>query len=242
MPETWETALQEYRYPVDLTKFEGAGNNPPGWFEINIAKGDLAETTAFEDRFRKKAPHHLNAWYEVVFWKMASQNGRNNSTTRKAIWNVENSKVTAERLHELCYEYMDKRDKKSFRRFQKNLFSSHAMPVAATFPAFLDPFNFPMADRQVTEWVSKYGSQHSYAQSPLSEAPDIGTNRPDGTSLSANRTKQWDFVQSWIDWCRCTRDILNKDPDRKRDWRARDIEMAVWTAQKKGLELNPLLS
>ena len=86
---------------------------------------------------------------------MASQNGRNNSTTRKAIWNVENSKVTAERLHELCYEYMDKRDKKSFRRFQKNLFSSHAMPVAATFPAFLDPFNFPMADRQVTEWVSK---------------------------------------------------------------------------------------
>ena len=65
--ETWARALDEYRYPVDLTKFSGAGAS---WFELNTKPGNRIKTMEFEARFRRQAQHHLEVWSEVVFWKL----------------------------------------------------------------------------------------------------------------------------------------------------------------------------
>ena len=70
MVRTWQHALDEYRYPVNLSDYEFATSEGPGWFELNLSKGDRVETIGFEKRFRGKAQTHLEAWYEVVFWKL----------------------------------------------------------------------------------------------------------------------------------------------------------------------------
>ncbi|MCY4653128.1 MAG: hypothetical protein OXC95_08190 [Dehalococcoidia bacterium] len=141
MPETWEKALKAYTYPessklpLDLSKFIDASKYP-GWFECRIDNGALSETRAFEDRFRELAPHHLEAWYEVVFWKMYSQSVWSNSTTQTAIANVEKAGVSANDLWTLCHEYMANLDKRAFRDFRNKLFSS-GIATVATFPAFI---------------------------------------------------------------------------------------------------------
>ena len=76
MVKTWQHALEEYRYPVNLADYEFATAEAPEWFELNLLTGDRAETINFEDRFRSMAQNYIEAWYEVVFWKNYS-NGLN---------------------------------------------------------------------------------------------------------------------------------------------------------------------
>ena len=81
MSASWKETLQAYKYPVNLADFVDAGKYP-GFFECNIS-GDLDSTRAFQDRFREKAPYHLGAWYEVMYWKLYSQGGRANGITKR---------------------------------------------------------------------------------------------------------------------------------------------------------------
>ena len=92
MPDTWENALQAYSYSVDLSEFEDA-DKYSGWFQRDDSplNGTLKETIIFEDRFRELAPHHLEAWYEVVYWKTYSQKRLRNSATQRAIKRIEYS-------------------------------------------------------------------------------------------------------------------------------------------------------
>ena len=221
MPDTWEAALQAYRYPVNLTTFEGESDYP-GWFEGNLVKGDLAETIAFENRFRENAEHIIEAWYEVVFWKMYSQGGRADIRTQEMVRKMKSEKTTADELWNLCMEYIDRQNKESFELFRKKLHkeTSPMVTTAAVFPAFLCPDRFPVVDSQITRWAKCYGPLHR-------SAPDISiaqTWKNDDV-----RINMWDFVTTWIEWCRYTRDRLNESSDRKREWRARDVEMAVFT-------------
>ena len=78
--ERWERALLEYRYVVDLRDFAGRSEYGEQWFSENLASGDREETIHFEDRFRAAANVAIEAWYEVIFWKMASQGRRDYST------------------------------------------------------------------------------------------------------------------------------------------------------------------
>ncbi len=226
MPQTWIKALDEYRYPANLAKFGDVGAYPD-WFEGNISKGDREQTIAFEDRFRELAPYHLEAWYQVVYWKMYSQ-GRRDHVTRNAIANIKDSGLTAKRLYELCLKYIDHPDRTTFLAFQKNLFPSDAIPIAATFPAFFCPENFPMVDNQIASWVKTNGHDHIYGNSTgiVQWPPRTGVNSVGG------------FVLPWYKWCRHTAGILTERTGCH--WRARDVEMAVFTAQRKELPLSPL--
>ena len=49
--------------------------------------------------------------------------------------------------------------------------------------------------------------------------------------------RHWQFVESWIAWCQFTARKVSQCSGRA--WRARDVEMAVFTAQRCGLTLNP---
>lgn len=246
MPHTWERALQKYKYPdpeklpLDLSTFMDAADYS-GWFQYNDSPVacDLEATKKFEDRFRELAPHYLEAWYEVVFWKMYSQPRSRNRITKHVIKEITSDEITSNILHALCRWYTNSDNPfgfsghEMFRVFRRMLIINDVVATAAIFPAFLDPDNFPMVDTQVARWSKANGAQHSYAPNgpDLSNAPTLGK----GKVLTDSH---WPFVESWIDWCRHTRDILNKRTERK--WRARDVEMAVFTAQKYHLPLKPL--
>ena len=243
MPESWIEARDAYNYPVNLADFADA-REYKGWFESNI-DGDLHSTRAFQDRFRENAPYHLDAWYEVVHWKLYTTRNKQgelirDKATQDRIQYIKSQKIVscegtsikfkrlnAEHLWKLCCDFTQSEslDIKDFQTFQRKIVRGKGVAIAATFPAFLDPMRFPMVDRHVAKWVRKNGKQHGFPSMSIV---------PVGTIV----TDDWDFVKLWIQWCRLTASKLSELTGK--EWSARDVEMAVFTADRKRLYLNPL--
>ena len=227
MTQSWQKALDLYRYRVDLADFKDA-QMYPDWFEYDTGNGDRANTMGFEEWFREFAPHHLEAWYEVVFWKLYSQPSRRDRITPDAIANVERSRLTAGDLWNLCHDYIGSPSSRSFTNFRKHFFDSNVIATAATFPAFICPKKFPMVDKHIARWASDNVHNHLYQIQGRSITLPMKDN--------VNSFDQ--FVRPWYRWCRITACILTKRTGNY--WRARDVEMAVFTAQRSGFPLNPL--
>ena len=231
MPHTWKHALDQYRYPVDLRKFTGAQEHQR-WFELNTSPGDPLRTIAFETRFREQARHRLEAWGEVVFWKLYTMPLARDKTTR----NVLSSSVAAGELWSRCIEYVENPGRVTFRAFRQKLFTAPVVATTATFPAFICPEKFPMVDTQITRWAVENGDRHGYA---ADGGPDLECV-PVLRSGEVLQERHWPFVESWIAWCGFSAWKLSQVPGPT--WRSRDVEMAVFTAQKCGLPLTPLTS
>jgi hypothetical protein len=94
-----------------------------------------------------------------------------------------------------------------------------------TFPALAYPEKFPMVDKQIAKWVNLNGANHN-----------ININfKLIPTSLREN---DFDNYLNWVAWCREISATLIKRTTIK--WRPRDVEMAVFTAHRNNLLLNPL--
>jgi hypothetical protein len=99
-----------------------------------------------------------------------------------------------------------------------------------TFPALACPEQIPMIDKQVANWVNLNDSEHS-----INKSKKLTKFKLNYTSLREN---DFDNYLNWIKWCRETSDVLTRLTKDK--WRPRDVEMAVFTAQRNNVLLNPL--
>ena len=188
----------------------------------------------FETRFREQAHEHLEAWGEVVFWKLFSS-GRGRATMRATA--LLGSDVAPADLWSSCADYIANPSLVSFRAFRCRLFTQPVVATAATFPAFICPEKFPMVDTQITRWASENGGEHGYSGIGGPDLEGVPNLRP-GAVL---RESHWRFVESWIAWCQFTAGVLSQGT--RRVWRARDVEMAVFAAQKgRNVTLRPLTS
>jgi hypothetical protein len=224
----WRDCLARYRYPVALQEYRFRQQHPE-WFARCLNTGDLAETAAFEEYFRQHAPIALEPWYEVVFWKLASQKQIRNGTTRNIAESLA-SRTTAEKLWEACHQYTQclhaGAAREKFRTFL-DLFDlkTDSVAVVATFPAFMDPERFCMVDTRIAKWVGHEMEVHNRAD------PTVPLLRPPFLDSSATvlKMKDFDFLQSWVQWCRYAAAKLTAKSDGFQ-WRTRDVEMAVFTA------------
>ena len=82
-----------------------------------------------------------------------------------------------------------------------------------------------MVDTQIARWVRENGEQHGYP----------GDIEVPGAAIAE---RHWPFVASWTAWCQTMAARLSRRTGFF--WRARDVEMAIFTAQRCGLDLNPL--
>ena len=226
--ETWARALDQYRYRVDLTRFTGADEHP-SWFDLDTKLGDRLKTIEFEDRFREQAQHRLAVWGEVAFWKLYTMPHVRDGTTQRVL----DVRVRPDELWSACMDYIEVGSRKAFSTFRSKLFASRGVATAATFPAFICPERFPMVDTQITRWALENGHLHGYS----------GIGGPDLEQVPALKAgvlkeSHWPFIESWIAWCRFTAGKLNRRTGCA--WRARDVEMAVFTAQRFDLRLTPL--
>ena len=156
--ETWARALDEYRYPVDFTRFTGAGAHP-SWFDLDTEPGNRLKTMEFEARFREQARHRLEVWGEVAFWKLYTMPLVRNGTTQQVL----DVRVRPNELWSACMDYIEEESRNSFSTFRSKLFSAPVVATAATFPAFICPERFPMVDTQITRWALKNGHCHCYS-------------------------------------------------------------------------------
>ena len=171
------------------------------------------ETFAFQSNFKRQAPDRLEAWFEVAGWKSL----RSESKTAN---HIRSTGITARELLGLCENYIDNPTKETFRRFRFHIAKTDVVATAATFPAFLRPDLFPMVDTQTAKWVSRN--------------PWTGIAAPNLTKGKVLHERHWPYVWDWVRWCRQVAQQLGAS------WTPRDVEMAVFTAQRSHLDLPSL--
>jgi hypothetical protein len=228
----WIEALARYTYPVNLQAFSGRTECGETWFNLDIARGDRSETIQFENRFREHACSRIEPWGEVIFWKMASQGGRANIQTERAFARIAESGTSAEDLWLRCHEFIAAGTEEAFRKFQTTFFRSSSIAIAFTFPAFVRPEKFPMVDTRIVRYIAAEGLRLGFPQS--SEVEKTLRRYRERPSPGVLTLYDWPFVEAWIEWCRKMAGQLSKIGDF--EWRARDIEMAVFRAWGEGEE------
>jgi hypothetical protein len=230
MPETWTRAVNAYNYPVTLSDY-GKASEFPNHFMRTIA-GDRTSTIEFENYFRANYSDSVEPYLEVVFWKLYSQRKRFGfEKTDRIVDNVLQEGVTATELRGAIDLFVEKPTKANLSVLRARLgLKSPVLAVALTFPAFVDPFRFPMVDMQTARWITSNHPNHNQNRRSLLTPFKFGY-----PSLQDN-----DFPNyiNWVAWCR---EIAHALTDATNIvWRARDVEMAVFTAARQSLPLNPL--
>jgi hypothetical protein len=229
MPDSWTRALNLYCYPVDLGCYQRR-HEFPGFFEILIP-GDRNSTIAFENHFRESALKNIAAYFEVVFWKLFSQPGRRQRSTDRIVSYVLERNIQPSDLWNAVMNFVENQSISNLRDIREMLgITANVLAIPLTFPALVCPEKIPMIDNQVAKWVNLHGAEHS-----------VNTNN-NLTNFILNQTSlrknDFDNYLNWIAWCRENSVMLTKVTNN--NWRARDVEMAVFTAQRNNLLLNPL--
>ncbi len=228
MPETWLEALRSYSYPVDLSNYDRA-NQFPGFFENIIGCRD--STIGFETYFRERAPNHIEVFFEVVFWKLYSQPHIRNGSTNRIVDFILNHGVTAQLLWGSVQRFLANPNISTLRQIRVLLgLKTKVLAVPLTLCAFAKPEKFPLIDMQVARWVNSNADVHN--QNRINQ---LGMFNMRYTSL-----KDDDFPNylNWVAWCREVSLVLTRLT--KTEWRARDVELAVFTVQRNGSRLNVL--
>jgi hypothetical protein len=91
-----------------------------------------------------------------------------------------------------------------------------ATPI--TFLSLYDPERFPMVDQRIGKWWLQR----------FPDKPQFGWNT-DRTVINQNK-KSWEAYLTWTEFCRRRATVLS--------WRARDVEMAVWSDKDARLPLH----
>jgi len=229
MPNSWTRALGAYSYPVNLRDYERA-QEFHGFFDMMIV-GDRDSTIAFENHYQETAPYNIAPFFEIVYWKLYSQGGRCQRGTNRIVDSVQKRGITPEQLWDATQRFTESQNINDLKRIRLLLgIKTDVLAVASTLPALVSPKTIPMIDNQVAKWVNRNALSHNVARKNK-----LSPFRMNYTSLRDN-----DFPNylNWIAWCREVAQVLSKLT--KEEWRARDAEMAVFTAQRNGMVLSVL--
>jgi len=224
MPSSWTQSLETYRYPVDLRRYEDACSYPD-WFKFDLSTGDRDNTAEFEKHFKVHASDKIEPWLEVVYWKLYSQPARRDKVTQRIGGHLRENGITPQSLLETCNGYIKEPTRQRFHAILECLGLGPVIAVAATFPAFVQPTLFPMVDTRVAKWVSHCLQEHNAAD-PC--GPQLTRPRYPANGKQVLTMSDFPFVQSWTRWCRYVAQKLTARTPF--EWRARDVEMAVFNA------------
>jgi hypothetical protein len=229
MPQSWINALNTYNYPVSLQDYRRAGEFPE-FFTMQI-QGNRNSTIAFENHFRTCAPECIEAFFEVVFWKLYSQKNVCQRKTDNIVDYVTESNILSKHLWNAVQEFIGHHTLANLRQLRAFLgLRAKVIAVTLTFPALASPETMPMVDKQVAKWVNgNYQLHNAHRNNYL--IPFVIT----GTVLTDSNFQSY---LCWIAWCREIAAALSNRTDFR--WRARDVEMAVFTAQRGHMQLNVL--
>lgn len=226
--KNWENARKSYNWEVNLGCFKYKANYP-GYFNRTITLDNVEDLEkAFRvaiDRFGS-----FEVAGEVCFWKNYRSPQKNSLTLHllRHLKKQDNWKKFVEALIKVSNEPTYK----NFMNFVDACNQRNGFATPLTFLAFYNPAKYPMVDRHIANWWTKNKSIHGRGDSP------IFSQRKDGWIY--NKESSWRAYMAWTEFCQEYAKRLSKCS--AREWRARDVEMAVWAAQKKGQKGSILLS
>ena len=223
MPQTWVNALDQYSYPVKLACYANT-KDCPAFFNRQI-EGRRNSTIDFEAYFQTNI-QEIEVWCEVVFWKLySSQRYRRDTNTKKCwdFWISEN--ITTKDLYNAANNFIVNNDRNSFDKYRRLWPFQGGIAVLATPISFLAPDYFPMIDTRIAKWVA---SQLDRFNERDPDGPQLRKSRYGQTASEHLTMADFDFYLHWICWTQHTANKLSQQTKMK--WRARDVEMAVYTA------------
>jgi len=222
-------ALKSYFYPVRLHDYERS-DLFPNHFNNEIA-GDRISTIGFENRFRENAQESVEVYLEVVFWKLYSQKRIRQGGTSRIVDYVLGNSIEPKRLYKAIRRFVEVPQKQNLQNIRDSLgIRTNVLAIALTFPAFLAPEKYPMVDNNVARWVNAHHAEHNrHRQARLT---------PFYLGYTSLRDNDFSNYIDWVHWCNEMAQILSERTGVI--WRPRDVEMAVFTAERKNLELNIL--
>ena len=226
---SWIKALNSYSYTVSLSCYEHS-NRFPNHFDKYIT-GDRNSTIEFENYFRKNARRSIEVYFEVVFWKLYSQKRIRQGSTTRIVNYMLRERINPELLYNAIKHFVDVPNRQNLQNIRDLLgIKTDVLAIPLTFPAFLNPKKYPMVDNNVARWVNANFTKHNRNRQARLTPFALGY-----TSLRDNDFRNY---LNWVSWCNEIAQILTNKTSIK--WRPRDVEMAVFTAKRKDLELNVL--
>lgn len=219
----WKAAKEKYDWEVDLRRFKNS-DNYPGYFNRIITK-DCKDVKEFTKKFKEAVDGSDPTLYviagEVCFWKNNRRAGNNNTQSLlNHLKNPEKWETFTRSLKIVSSEPSWENFKELCNACgQKNGF---ATPI--TFLAFYNPEMYPMADKHIAEWWNKNKERFGYETEPGFKQRDDG--------YVPNSPQNWKAYLAWYKFCRVYASSLR--------WRARDVEMSVFSSQRNRWKL-PIL-
>lgn len=227
--EGWQRARGGYCWTVDLSHFERALDYP-GRFNRVVTP---ATVVAFEDEFRAAidGTGSFEIAGEVCFWKNHGSPQARNRITRDLLKHLKDPA----NWNEFALAVKLLSGKPSYGGFEAlrracSQLSGFATPI--TFLAFYEPTEYPMVDKHIAGWWAANRAMYGYEASPGFSQRDDGWIQ----ATTVARSKQnWEAYLAWRQFCMDYAARIAQYCDL--NWRARDVEMAVWEAQENGISL-----
>ncbi|MBN2488269.1 MAG: hypothetical protein JXA98_04510 [Methanosarcinaceae archaeon] len=228
MDNNWVNALKKYNWTVNLQQFVDASIYK-GYFDRTIRPDDVV---IFENRFRRAINNgsSFEIAGEVCFWKnYGNPQSRNRITTNLLSYHKE--KTNWENFVRVVKEISDNPSSDKFVSLKRACNQQNGFATPITFLAFYNPIEFPMVDKHIANWWIKHKETYGFR-----DFPDFSQRKNDDWIKSNN--DNWNAYIAWKTFC-C--DYAKKIArNYGLNWRARDVEMAVWEAQKNGISLEVL--
>jgi hypothetical protein len=232
MCDNWNKAYGMYCWTVDLTQFKGAVNYP-GYFNRVITPNDV---TAFENEFRRAIDEggSFEIAGEVCFWKIYGVPQSRDRRTQTLL-DYLSSPANWNSFVRSIQEVSNNPSYDNFIALQNACNQPRGFAIPVTFLSFYKPTDYPMVDKHIAHWWAKNRAKYGY------EATPIFSQRYDGwiqTYTTSQKKQNWRAYIAWKTFCNDYAARIAKNCGLH--WRARDVEMAVWEAQKNDIPLEVL--
>lgn len=227
MCKSWVNASEKYSWRVDLGRFERAADYP-GYFNRVIRP---ANVVAFESAFRT-AVNEAGSFEiagEVCFWKNYGAFQARNKVTQKLLTYLA-ERANWDRFVRAVKQVSANPSSDSLVALQSACSQPSGFATPITFLAFHKPTEYPMVDKHIANWWRVHKAKYGFGDSPKF------SQRNDGWIRASKQS--WNAHIAWKRFC-CDY-AVRMTKNCGLNWRARDVEMAVWEAQKGGVSLNAL--
>ena len=230
MCNTWTDALNEFNWQADLTAFRDA-HLYPNHFNDAIGPAQLHD---FEDAFRLAVDNAMpfEIAGEVCFWKnYGSYLARNNITANllQHLGNVGNWNTFVQAVQAVC----NNPTLENFIALRQACSQPSGFVTPITFLGFYNPMQYPLVDKHIASWWRDHRICYGFRRElDFKQRADglIQADNPQNTDLN------WNAYLVWKRFCCSYAQQINVNCGWQ--WRARDVEMAVWMAARQNLILN----
>ena len=225
MLDNWIKAYKSYNWNVDLSKFQDASKYQNAFNSVITPQKLINFETSFRVQINSSDNFSFVRAGEVCFWKNYGAFQNRDAITEKLL------KYLSLREHwdkfSLTIQNLSKNPKfENFLYLSTACNQPYGFATPITFLAFYQPTDFPMVDRHIADWWNNNSDIFGYKK-------DLIFNCPNGTISKSE--KNWDAYIYWTIFCNEIAKIMTNK--YKIPWRPRDVEMAVWQAQKYKITL-----